>query len=263
MNQSDINTSHNQKSVSADEELKLIQAVKQGNSTAYSKLINLNQGYIISIARQYYSKEVSSKGLTIEDLIQEGNIGLMEAIEKFDETKGVKFITYAAHWIKASILKAIGEEMKIKTSSYEESESKANKDGSNDDEGTETSDNEDISIEKDGVLNDDATTIQNISANDNGDAENESFNNETSINKSRSEDIEGALFSILDERECKIIKMFFGIDSPMMGLKEIGEELNLSSERVRQLKERALKRIKKRDKSGLFEKYYSSKVDKE
>ena len=291
------------KNDSVNDELDLILAAKQRDSIALNKLIESNKGFILSIVKKYHYKELDTRGLGFEDLIQEGKMGLMEALFKFDETKGVKFLTYATYWIKESIFKAIrdfGGTVRLEPEQYKErnkirkareaflhryerepaaeelseetgisynvasdllislkkQESKDASTLSNEND----FDNDDFGYDSHGNNDSDNDSINdsdsNINTYDNNVSDYDSDGKDTSKNEAISTDINNALFSILDERERNILKMLFGIDSPKMNLKEISIKLNLSYERVRQLSSRAIKRIKKRDKTGIFEKYY-------
>ena len=287
----------------ADNELDLIQAAKQGDSTALNKLIESNKGYVLSIVKKFHYKELDAKGLSFEDLVQEGNIGLMESVRKFDETKGAKFLTYAAYRIEESIFRAIrdfGGTVRLQPEQYKErnkiikardaflhrNEREPAAEELSEETGISYNVVSDLLISLKKQESEDASTLsdENDFDNDdfgydshsNNDSDNDSINDsdsnintydnnvsdydsdvkDTSTNEAISTDINNALLFILDERERNILKMLFGIDSPKMNLKEISIKLNLSYERVRQLSNRAVKRIKKRDKSGIFEKYY-------
>lgn len=237
----------NGKSISENKEIELIQKAKQGNEKALTMLIELNQGYIISFIRQKYSGLIKNDEFLFDDLVQEGNIGIITAVHKFDETKEVKFITYASHWIKSSIIDAVKRYGNPYDETFDENDIKLN-------ENEDTFDESDIQLNENTSFED-----YDSSANENILIENEAFTDDTkddSIIESQSDEIDNLLLSILDERETEILKMYFGINISPKSLNEIGDIFSLSSERVRQLKERALKRVKKRDKS-FFEKYIS------
>lgn len=230
----DPNKTENRKTILTNEEIELIQKAKQGNEKALATLIKNNQGYIISFIRKQYSTLVKDNEFLLEDLIQEGNIGIITALHKFDETKGFKFITYASHWIELSIKNAVKEFSNYYNNTFDENDLQSSKD---EETSFDNFDNEDVLTENEALF-------------DNG--------NDNSKNEIQSDEIDSLLLPILDEREIKILKMYFGINVSTKSLNEIGDILNLSSERVRQLKDRALKRVKKRDK-GFYDKYISGK----
>lgn len=227
----ELNKTENRKSALTNEEIELIQKAKQGNEKALTTLIKNNQGYIISFIRKQYSDLIKDDESLLKDLIQEGNFGIITALHKFDETKGFKFITYASHWIELSIKNAAKEFGNYYNNTFDENDLESNTE--------ETSFDNFDSFANEGIL-----------------AENDIFDD--SKTEVQLDEIDNLLLSILDEREIKILKMYFGINTSKKSLKEIGDILNLTSERVRQLKERALKRVKKRDKS-FFDKYISGK----
>jgi len=251
-----------------DKETELIQRAKQGNEEALAELIKRNQGYIILFIEKRYGNLIKNDESILKDLIQEGNIGIIEALYKFDETKGFKFITYASYWIKLHIFDCIKNLYPFYNKSFDENSLELNDDNDELFNEYEELANENILTDENNIiLNDNDKSFdyyddEPINGSDSLD-NNDTFISDTE-NDSRTEpqpkEIDDLLSPILDKREIKILKMYFGINIPQISLTEIGNILNLSPERVRQLKERALKRIKKRDKN-FYDKNISHRID--
>ena len=250
-----------------DKETELIQRAKQGNEEALAELIKRNQGYIISFIGKQYGNLIKNDGFVLKDLIQEGNIGIIEALYKFDETKGFKFITYASYWIKLHIFDCIKNLYPFYNKSFDENSLELNDDNNELFNEYDEPAIENILIDENDIIlndNDESFDYYDDEPINGGDLLDDNYTFINEENDSRTEpqpkEIDDLLSPILDKREIKILKMYFGINIPQISLTEIGNILNLSSERVRQLKERALKRIKKRDKN-FYDKYISHRID--
>ena len=243
--------------VSPEEEVELAQRIRQGDEAALEKLTRANLRFVVSVAKQY-----QNQGLSLPDLINEGNLGLIKAAEKFDETRGFKFISYAVWWIRQSILQALAEQSRIVRLPLNQvgSLNKINKAlGKFEQENERQPSNEELSemidIPKEKIadtlrvsgrhvsvdapfVDGEDNSLLDILPNDDSPMADRGLNNE-----SLSTEIERVL-QILAPREREIIKSFFGIGCQEMTLEEIGERLDLTRERVRQIKEKALRHIK-------------------
>ena len=207
--------------ITVEEEVELAQRIKKGDQEALEKLTKANLRFVVSVAKQY-----QNQGLSLPDLINEGNLGLIKAAEKFDETRGFKFISYAVWWIRQSILQALAEQSRIVRLPL-------NQVGSVD---APFADGEDNSL-LDVLVNPDSPNA------DRG-----------LISESLSTEVDRAL-ETLTERERDIIKYFFGIGCSEMTLEEIGEKFDLTRERVRQIKEKAIRRLRHSSRSKLLKSY--------
>lgn len=254
--------------ITADEEVELARKIKAGDLNALEKLVRANLRFVISVSKQY-----QNQGLTLPDLINEGNIGLIKAAERFDETRGFKFISYAVWWIRQSILQAIAEQARIVRLPLNKigNISKINKAFTSleqfherepsveeiadllDITTNEVSDFLKISgrhISVDAPLSDDddsgsmldLMSDENILNSPDKELTNESLRSE----------IERSL-STLSPREASVLKMYYGIGykNPLT-LDEIGRNLDLTRERVRQIKEKSLRRLKQTSRSNLL-----------
>ena len=243
--------------ISANEEVELTQRIKKGDVQARNKLVMANLRFVVSVAKQY-----QNQGLSLEDLIDEGNIGLIRAAEKFDETRGFKFISYAVWWIRQSILSALEEQTRIVrlpqnqvgiqkkiAQANMEFEQKHGRMPSSD-ELSEILDipsnkieelikvsGKHISVDAPFADGEDGSLLDVLPNNDSPRAD--SVLNKESLSK----EIDRALLQLYD-REREILKMFFGIGCQEMSLEEIGDKFELTRERVRQIKEKAIKRLK-------------------
>ncbi|NPA68772.1 MAG: sigma-70 family RNA polymerase sigma factor [Chlorobi bacterium] len=249
--------------LTVEEEVALAQRIKKGDQEALEKLTEANLRFVVSVAKQY-----QHQGLSLPDLINEGNLGLMKAAKKFDETRGFKFISYAVWWIRQSILQALAEQSRIVRLPlnqvgavnkiyrfYAEFQQKYNREPTT----KEISEALDISTKKiDQVLkaagkhmsmdapltsDSDSNSLVDIMENEGIDPSDNMLMKESLL-----KEIERAL-STLPEREAIIIRHFFGVNGEELSLREIGEELGLTRERVRQLKERALRKLRKSSRS--------------
>lgn len=263
-----LNDISKQPLLTAEEEVKLAQRIRNDDREALERLVCANLRFVVSVAKQY-----QNQGLTLPDLINEGNIGLIKAAEKFDETRGFKFISYAVWWIRQSILQALAEQSRMvrlplnqvsavsrinklimkfeqeherKPSAYELSELI--------DETPEKIRNSlrangrPMSINAPLGEGDDSTLLEVISD------ENTPQADRGMIDKSLATEIERML-DTLDEREKTIVEMCFGINNREMTLEEISEKFGLSRERVRQIREKALLKLRHSNKKSLLQEY--------
>ncbi len=254
--------------VSPEEEVELSQRIRKGDQKALEKLTRANLRFVVSVAKQY-----QNQGLSLPDLINEGNLGLIKAAEKFDETRGFKFISYAVWWIRQSILQALAEQSRIVRLPLNQvgSLNKINKALSQFEQKNERSpSNEELSemidIPQDKIsdtlrvsgrhvsvdapfVEGEDNSLLDVIPNDDSPMADRGL-----VNESLSTEIERSL-QILTTREREIIKSFFGIGCQEMTLEEIGERLDLTRERVRQIKEKAIRKLKKPSTSKLLKTY--------
>lgn len=254
--------------VSVDEEVELAQRIKQGDQAALEKLTKANLRFVVSVAKQY-----QNQGLSLPDLINEGNLGLIKAAEKFDETRGFKFISYAVWWIRQSILQALAEQSRIVRLPLNQvgSLNKINKAYSKFEQENERKPSAEELAEKLDLPADKVQDTLRVSGRHVSvdapftDGEENSLldvlvNQDSPnadrglINESLSREIERAL-STLPERESDIVKSFFGIGCQEMTLEEIGEKFGLTRERVRQIKEKAIRRLRQGSRCKLLKSY--------
>lgn len=254
--------------VSPEEEVELSQRIRKGDQKALEKLTRANLRFVVSVAKQY-----QNQGLSLPDLINEGNLGLIKAAEKFDETRGFKFISYAVWWIRQSILQALAEQSRIVRLPLNQvgSLNKINKALSQFEQKNERApSNEElaemIDIPQDKIsdtlrvsgrhvsvdapfVEGEDNSLLDIIPNDDSPMADRGL-----VNESLSTEIERSL-QILTVREREIIKSFFGIGCQEMTLEEIGERLDLTRERVRQIKEKAIRKLKKPNASKMLKTY--------
>jgi RNA polymerase primary sigma factor len=254
--------------ISVEEEVELAQRIKKGDQAALEKLTRANLRFVVSVAKQY-----QNQGLSLPDLINEGNLGLIKAAEKFDETRGFKFISYAVWWIRQSILQALAEQSRIVRLPLNQvgSLNKINKAYSRFEQEHERKPSpEELAEELDLPAEKVADTLRVAGRHISVDApfvegednslldvliNSDSPNADRSlINESLSREIERAL-ATLTERESDIIRYFFGIGCQEMTLEEIGERFGLTRERVRQIKEKAIRRLRHTSRSKLLKSY--------
>ncbi|MCI7575322.1 MAG: RNA polymerase sigma factor RpoD/SigA [Paludibacteraceae bacterium] len=244
--------------ISVEEEVELAGRIRNGDRAALEKLTRANLRFVVSVAKQY-----QNQGLSLPDLINEGNLGLIKAAEKFDETRGFKFISYAVWWIRQAILQALAEQSRIVRLPLNQvgSLNKINKALARFEQEHERRPSaEELAAELDMPVDKVAETIKMSGRHVSVDApfvEGEDNSlidvmiNEDSpnadhglINESLSKEIDRALATLTD-READIIRKFFGIGVPEMTLEEIGIEMKLTRERVRQIKEKAIHRLQR------------------
>lgn len=254
--------------LTADEEVELAQQIKKGDRKALKRLTKANLRFVVSVAKQY-----QNKGLSLPDLINEGNLGLIKAAERYDETRGFKFISYAVWWIRQSILQAIAEQSRIvrlplnQVGSVNRIARELNKfeqENERKPSVEEMADRIDLPEEKiaeamkinthhvsmdapfadgednsllDFLPNTDSPSTDNV-------LDQESLRTEI-----------GRVLDVLNDREQKVIKAFFGIGMQEMTLEEIGDKYNLTRERVRQIKEKAIRRLRYNTKSKTLKTY--------
>ena len=254
--------------ITVEEEVELAQRIKKGDQEALEKLTKANLRFVVSVAKQY-----QNQGLSLPDLINEGNLGLNKAAEKFDETRGFKFISYAVWWIRQSILQALAEQSRIVRLPLNQvgSLNKINKALARfEQENERTPSPEELAvvldIPKEKVSDTLRVSGRHVSV-DAPFADGEDNNlldvlvNTDSpnadrglINESLSIEVERAL-ATLTERERDIIKYFFGIGCSEMTLEEIGEKFGLTRERVRQIKEKAIRRLRNSSRNKHLQSY--------
>ena len=255
--------------ITADEEVELAQRIKAGDVAALEKLTKANLRFVVSVAKQY-----QNQGLTLPDLINEGNLGLIKAAQRFDETRGFKFISYAVWWIRQSILQALAEQSRIVRLPLNKigSINKINKMYAYLEQANERVPSaEEIARELDMSVNDVKESMKNAGRHISMDAplvegedsnlydvirSNESPNPDKSlILDSLRTEIERAL-ETLTPREADVIRLYFGLgDQHAMTLEEIGETFDLTRERVRQNKEKAIRRLKHTSRSKILKTY--------
>ena len=274
--------------ITVEEEVELAQRIRKGDRVALEKLTRANLRFVVSVAKQY-----QNQGLSLPDLINEGNLGLIKAAEKFDETRGFKFISYAVWWIRQSILQALAEQSRIVrlplnqvgslnkiSKAFSKFEylgeisvvcqlpfgdfSKFEQENERRPSPEELADELEIPVDK--ILDTlkvsgrhisvDAPFVEgednsllDVLVNDDSPMADRSL-----VNESLVREIDRAL-STLTEREKDIIQMFFGINTQEMTLEEIGDKFGLTRERVRQIKEKAIRRLRQNSRSKLLKSY--------
>ncbi|MAZ28962.1 MAG: RNA polymerase subunit sigma [Cytophagaceae bacterium] len=255
--------------ITADEEVELAQRIKAGDQRALEKLTKANLRFVVSVAKQY-----QNQGLTLPDLINEGNLGLIKAAQRFDETRGFKFISYAVWWIRQSILQALAEQSRIVRLPLNKigSINKINKTYAFLEQAHERPPSpEEIAKELDMTINDVKESLKNAGRHVSMDAplvEGEDSNlydvlrsgespnpDRELLHESLKTEIERAL-ETLTPREADVIRLYFGLgDQHPMTLEEIGETFDLTRERVRQIKEKAIRRLKHTSRSKILKTY--------
>ena len=257
--------------ITVEDEVELAAKIRKGGAEAQSaleKLTRANLRFVVSVAKQY-----QNQGLSLPDLINEGNLGLIKAAEKFDETRGFKFISYAVWWIRQSILQALAEQARIvrlplnqvgslnkigkALSKFEQENERrpspdeiANELGIPADKIADTLkvQGRHISVDAPFVEGED-NSLLDVLVNDDSPMADKGL-----VNESLATEIDRAL-DTLTSREKEIIKMFFGIGGPEKTLEEIGDRFNLTRERVRQIKEKAIRRLRGNARSKLLKSY--------
>jgi len=253
--------------ISVEEEVELAQRIRNGDQRALDKLTRANLRFVVSVAKQY-----QNQGLSLPDLINEGNLGLIKAAQKFDETRGFKFISYAVWWIRQSILQALAEQSRIvrlplnqvgSLNKISKELSKFEQENQRRPSAEELANRLDIPVEKiSSTISVSGRSISvdapfaegedncmlDVLTNDDSPMADSSLNQE-----SLSKEVDRALNQLYD-REREILKMFFGIGCQEMTLEEIGDKFDLTRERVRQIKEKAIRKLKGQ-KSRLLKSY--------
>lgn len=254
--------------ITVEEEVELAQRIKKGDQAALEKLTRANLRFVVSVAKQY-----QNQGLSLPDLINEGNLGLIKAAEKFDETRGFKFISYAVWWIRQSILQALAEQSRIvrlplnqvgslnKITKAQAKFEQQNERAASADEladlleipGDKVMDTlrvsgRHVSVDQPFAEGEDNSLLDVLVNNDSPNAD------KGLINESLAKEIERVL-ATLTPRESDILRYFFGIGCREMTLEEIGEQFGLTRERVRQIKEKAIRRLRQNSRSKLLISY--------
>ncbi len=255
--------------ITADMEVELAQRIKKGDQVALEKLTKANLRFVVSVAKQY-----QNQGLTLPDLINEGNLGLIKAAKRFDETRGFKFISYAVWWIRQSILQALAEQSRIVRLPLNKigSINKINKTFARlEQENERPPSAEEIAKELDMTISDVKESMKNSGRHVSMDApliEGEDSNLYDVLNSGESPNPDKNLLheslkveilralETLTPREADVIKLYFGLsDAHPMTLEEIGETFDLTRERVRQIKEKAIRRLKHTSRSKILRTY--------
>lgn len=247
--------------VSIEEEIELAQAIKKGGHAgerAKNKLVEANLRFVVSVAKQY-----QHQGLTLTDLIDEGNIGLIKAAERFDETRGFKFISYAVWWIRQSILQAIAEQSRIvrlplnqvgslnkvnhEINKFEQEnlrrpsvEEIADRTGVDEEKISQSmaASGHHVSIDAPFGDDDDNAMVDVMSSGD------DSRTDKQVDHESMAMELKQVLGQVLKERERQIVCACFGIGEPEKGLEEIGDKMGLTRERVRQIREKSISKLR-------------------
>ena len=255
--------------ITADEEVELAKRIKVGDQTALEKLTKANLRFVVSVAKQY-----QNQGLTLPDLINEGNLGLIKAAKRFDETRGFKFISYAVWWIRQSILQALAEQSRIVSLPLNKigSINKINKMYAFlEQENERPPSAEEIAKKLDMTVNDVKESMKNSGRHVSMDApliEGEDSNLYDVLNSGESPNPDRKLLheslrieinralETLTPREADVVKLYFGLgEHQPMTLEEIGETFDLTRERVRQIKEKAIRRLKHTSRSKILMTY--------
>ncbi|MBP3689326.1 MAG: sigma-70 family RNA polymerase sigma factor [Bacteroidaceae bacterium] len=254
--------------LTVEEEVELSQRIRRGDRRALDTLVRSNLRFVVSVAKQY-----QNQGLSLPDLINEGNMGLIKAAEKFDETRGFKFISYAVWWIRQTILQALAEQSRIvrlplnqvsavnkiskaitkfeqeneRKPSPEELAEMVNELPEKINDSLRASGRH-VSVDAPFIEGEDNSLLDVMENTDAPSADN------TLIYESLQKEISRAL-DILNERERDIIEMSFGIAQPQMTLEEIGDNFGLTRERVRQIREKAIRKLRNANKTSLLRQY--------
>ena len=255
--------------ITAEEEVELAQRIRDGDQIALEKLTKANLRFVVSVAKQY-----QNQGLSLPDLINEGNLGLIKAAQRFDETRGFKFISYAVWWIRQSILQALAEQSRIvrlplnkigsinkinKAFASIEQEEERTPSASEiasfldmsetDVKESQRNSGRHVSMDAPLVEGEDSNLYDVLRSGESPNPDRELMNASLSI------EIERAL-ETLTPREADVIRLYFGLESKQsLTLEEIGERFDLTRERVRQIKEKAIRRLKHASRSKILKTY--------
>jgi RNA polymerase primary sigma factor len=255
--------------ITAEEEVRLARRIKEGDQVALDRLTKANLRFVVSVAKQY-----QNQGLSLPDLINEGNLGLIKAAKRFDETRGFKFISYAVWWIRQSILQALAEQSRIVrlplnqvgslnkiSKAYSKLEQEYEREPSPEElakildiptekiADTMRVSGKHVSMDAPFVQGEDNSLIDVLENSDSPRADG------LLMNESLQKEIDRSL-STLTEREREVIKLFFGIGMQHgLTLEEIGAKFDLTRERVRQIKEKAIRRLRHKSRSRLLKAY--------
>jgi RNA polymerase primary sigma factor len=255
--------------INAEEEVRLAKEIKNGNERALNKMVSANLRFVISVAKQY-----QGHGLTLEDLIAEGNIGLIIAAKRFDETKGFKFISYAVWWIRQSIMQAIAENSRVVrlplnkvsaiqkvSQAFSRLEQEYERAPSNEEIGEVLESNSDsignlfiyaqkqVSVDAP-LMEGEDNSLLSVMANFDSDIPTDDL-----MRESLGKDIERVLVN-LKEREADVLRLSFGLNGMTpMTLEEISNNLGLTRERIRQIREKGLRSLRKKANSHLLKNY--------
>ena len=255
--------------ITAEEEVELAQKIKRGDQRALEKLVSANLRFVVSVAKQY-----QNQGLTLPDLINEGNFGLVKAAQRFDETRGFKFISYAVWWIRQSILQALAEQSRVVRLPLNKigSINKINKTFSYLEQAHERPPSaEEIAEELGLSVSEVKQSLKNAGKHISMDApfaegEDSNLYDVISVSETPMPDTElvkesireeiGRVLDTLSEREADVVKLYYGIgQSSTMTLDEIGSTFDLTRERVRQIREKAIRKLRKSAKSDLIQSF--------
>jgi len=254
--------------ITVEQEVDLAARIRKGDRKALETLTKANLRFVVSVAKQY-----QNQGLSLPDLINEGNLGLIKAAEKFDETRGFKFISYAVWWIRQSILQALAEQARIvrlplnqvgSLNKITKALAKFEQENERRPSSEELANLIGLPVEKIGdtlkvqgrhisvdapFVEGEDNSLLDVLVNDDS-----PMADRTLVNESLSKEIDRAL-DTLTPREKDIIRMFFGIGCHEMTLEEIGQTFGLTRERVRQIKEKAIRRLRQNSRSRLLKSY--------
>jgi RNA polymerase primary sigma factor len=254
--------------LTSEEEVELAQKIRKGDRKALERLTKANLRFVVSVAKQY-----QNQGLTLSDLINEGNLGLIRAAEKFDETRGFKFISYAVWWIRQSILQAIAEQSRIvrlplnqvgSVNKINRILSKFEQENERKPSVDEIAERTDIPEEKVGeammvsgrhvsvdapFVDGEENSLLDVLVNDNAPMADKQL-----LLESLRTEI-ASLLQSLNDRERKVVRAFYGIGEPELTLEEIGNKYGLTRERVRQIKEKAIRRLRANTKNQMLKTY--------
>lgn len=255
--------------IDAQEEVELARRIREGDQAALEKLVNANLRFVVSVSKQY-----QNQGLTLGDLINEGNLGLIKAAKRFDETRGFKFISYAVWWIRQSILQALAEQSRIVRLPLNKigSINKINKAFSHLEQSNQRPPTpEEIAKELDMTVADVKQSLKNSGRHLSMDAplkDGETSNLYDVVNTGESPNPDEGLIldslnieinralDTLSVREADVIRLFYGIgDQQPMTLEEIGETFDLTRERVRQIREKGIRKLRQSSKNKILRKY--------